>query len=69
LENHLTSWAVLFLLNLISGKNVLRTDDDGYLTKKNINFAFLRCMGVRVLEYAAKFPEKAALERGKNWKC
>ena len=29
LENHLTSCAVLFLLKLTSGKNVLRTDELG----------------------------------------
>ena len=47
-ENHLTSWAVLFLLNLMSGKYILRMAEEGYLTQKNISFAFLRCMGVRV---------------------
>lgn len=47
-ENHLTSWAVLFLLNLISGKYILRTAELGYRTQKNINFAFLRCIGVNV---------------------
>ncbi|KAI4493794.1 hypothetical protein M0804_001970 [Polistes exclamans] len=51
LENHLTSCAVLFLLNLISGKYILRTAEDGYLTQKNISFAFLRCIGVSVDEY------------------
>lgn len=29
LENHLTSWAVLFLLNLMSGKNILRMAELG----------------------------------------
>lgn len=29
LENHLTSCAVLFLLNLMSGKYILRMADDG----------------------------------------
>lgn len=48
LENHLTSCAVLFLLNLMSGKYILRTAEDGYLTQKNISFAFLRCIGVSV---------------------
>ena len=52
LENHLTSCAVLFLLNLISGKKVLSTDDEGYLTKKNMSFALRRCIGVSVLECA-----------------
>ena len=47
-ENHLTSWAVLFLLNLMSGKYILRMAEDGYLTQKNINFAFLKCIGVSV---------------------
>ena len=51
LENHLTSCAVLFLLNFMSGKYILRTDEDGYLTQKNINFAFLRCIGVNVDEF------------------
>lgn len=49
-ENHLTSWAVLFLLNLMSGKYILRTAEDGYRTQKNMSLAFLRCMGVRVAE-------------------
>ena len=48
LENHLTSWAVLFLLNLMSGKYILRMADEGYLTQKNINLAFRRCIGVSV---------------------
>lgn len=51
LENHLTSCAVLFLLNLISGKYILRTAEDGYLTQKNISLAFLRCIGVNVDEF------------------
>lgn len=51
LENHLTSCAVLFLLNLMSGKYILRTAEDGYLTQKNISFAFLRCIGVSVDEF------------------
>ncbi|EFA13479.2 Mariner Mos1 transposase-like Protein [Tribolium castaneum] len=49
-ENHLTSWAVLFLLNLISGKYIFSTAELGYRTQKNINFAFLRCIGVSVDE-------------------
>lgn len=53
LENHLTSCAVLFLLNLMSGKYILRTAEDGYLTQKNISFAFLRCIGVSVDEFTA----------------
>ena len=28
-ENHLTSWAVLFLLNLISGKYIFRMAEEG----------------------------------------
>lgn len=51
LENHLTSCAVLFLLNLMSGKYILRMDEDGYLTQKNISFAFLRCIGVSIDEF------------------
>lgn len=51
LENHLTSCAVLFLLNLMSGKYILRTAEEGYLTQKNISFAFLRCIGVSVDEF------------------
>lgn len=50
LENHLTNWAVLFLLNLMSGKYILSTAELGYLTQKNISLAFLRCIGVRVDE-------------------
>lgn len=53
MENHLTSCAVLFLLNLMSGKYILRTAEDGYLTQKNISFAFLRCIGVSVDEFTA----------------
>lgn len=49
-ENHFTNCAVLFLLNLMSGKYILRTAELGYRTQKNINFAFLRCIGVRVDE-------------------
>lgn len=48
LENHLTSCAVLFLLNLMSGKYIFSTDDDGYLVQKNISLAFRRCIGVNV---------------------
>ena len=47
----MTSCAVLFLLNLMSGKYILRTAEDGYLTQKNISFAFLRCIGVSVDEF------------------
>lgn len=47
----------------MSGKKVLSTDEDGYRTKKNMSFAFLRCMGVSVLECAGKFPENAALKK------
>lgn len=50
LENHLTSWAVLFLLNLMSGKYILSTAELGYRTQKNISLAFLRCIGVSVDE-------------------
>lgn len=53
LENHLTSWAVLFLLNLMSGKYIFRTAELGYLTQKNISLAFLRCIGVNVDECSA----------------
>lgn len=49
-ENHLTNWAVLFLLNLMSGKYILRTAELGYRTQKNMSFAFLRCIGVSVDE-------------------
>lgn len=42
---------MLFLLNLMSGKYILRTAEDGYLTQKNISFAFLRCIGVNVDEF------------------
>lgn len=42
---------MLFLLNLMSGKYILRMDEDGYLTQKNISFAFLRCIGVSVDEF------------------
>ena len=58
-ENHLTSWAVLFLLNLMSGKYILRMAEEGYRTQKNISLAFLRCIGVRV-EFCAsanEYPE------------
>ena len=55
-ENHLTSWAVLFLLNLMSGKYILRMAEEGYRTQKNISLAFLRCIGVRV-EFCASANE------------
>lgn len=51
LENHLTSWAVLFLLNLMSGKYIFSTAELGYRTQKNISFALRRCIGVRVDEF------------------
>jgi len=35
----------------MSGKYILRTAEDGYLTQKNISFAFLRCIGVSVDEF------------------
>jgi len=41
---------VLFLLNLMSGKYILRTAELGYRTQKNISLAFLRCIGVNVEE-------------------
>ena len=47
-ENHLTSCAVLFLLNLMSGKYIFRIADEGYRTQKNINLALRRCIGVSV---------------------
>lgn len=50
-ENHLTSWAVLFLLNLMSGKYILSTAELGYRTQKNISFALRRCIGVNVVEF------------------
>lgn len=50
-ENHLTSWAVLFLLNLMSGKYILSTAELGYRTQKNISFALRRCIGVNVDEF------------------
>lgn len=53
LENHLTNCAVLFLLNLMSGKYIFNTAELGYLTQKNISFAFLRCIGVNVDEFTA----------------
>lgn len=37
-------------MNLMSGKYILRTAEDGYRTQKNMSLAFLRCMGVRVAE-------------------
>jgi len=37
----------------MSGKYILRTAEDGYLTQKNISFAFLRCIGVSVDEFTA----------------
>ena len=56
LENHLTSCAVLFLLNLMSGKYILRMAEDGYRVQKNISFALRRCIGVSV-ELAASDSE------------
>ena len=53
LENHLTSCAVLFLLNLMSGKYILRMAEEGYLVQKNINLAFLKCIGVSVELWAS----------------
>lgn len=50
-ENHLTNWAVLFLLNLMSGKYILSTAELGYRTQKNISFALRRCIGVNVDEF------------------
>lgn len=50
LENHLTSWAVLFLLKRMSGKYIFRTAELGYRTQKNISFALRRCIGVNVAE-------------------
>jgi hypothetical protein len=32
----------------MSGKYIFKMADDGYLTQKNISFAFLRCIGVSV---------------------
>lgn len=49
-ENHLTSCAVLFLLNLMSGKYILSTEDEGYRTQKNMSLALRRCIGVNVDE-------------------
>jgi len=54
LLNHLTNCAVLFLLNLISGKYIFKTLEEGYRTQKNINFAFRKCIGVRVEEIPAE---------------
>ena len=48
LENHLTSCAVLFLLNLMSGKYIFKIAEEGYRTQKNISLAFLKCIGVNV---------------------
>ena len=60
LENHLTNWAVLFLLNLMSGKYIFKIAEDGYLTQKNINLALRKCIGVRVELVASPMlkPEK-----------
>ena len=44
---------MLFLLNLMSGKYILRMAEEGYLTQKNISLAFLRCIGVRVEFWAS----------------
>ena len=44
---------MLFLLNLMSGKYILRMADDGYLTQKNMSLALRRCMGVRVELHAS----------------
>lgn len=49
-ENHLTSCAVLFLLNLMSGKYIFSMAELGYRTQKNISLAFRKCIGVRVDE-------------------
>ena len=59
LENHLTNCAVLFLLNLMSGKYIFKMAEDGYRTQKNINLAFLKCIGVKVeLVASPPIPEK-----------
>jgi hypothetical protein len=44
---------VLFLLNLMSGKYILRTADEGYRVQKNMSFALRRCIGVSVELHAS----------------
>ena len=45
------------MLNLMSGKYILRMAEDGYLTQKNISLAFLKCIGVSV-EFCVSEREK-----------
>ena len=45
LLNHFTTCAFVFLSNRISGKLCSMTLLSGYLVHKNINFAFLKCIG------------------------
>ena len=44
---------MLFLLNLISGKYILRMAEDGYRVQKNISLALRRCIGVSVELHAS----------------
>ena len=44
------------MLNLMSGKYILRMAEDGYRVQKNISFALRRCIGVSV-ELAASDSE------------
>lgn len=67
-ENHFTNCAVLFLLNFISGKYIFSTCELGYLTQKNISFAFLRCIGVNVAECIV-VKELTALNCWKYFDC
>ena len=67
-ENHLTSCAVLFLLNLMSGKYIFKIAEEGYRVQKNINFAFLKCIGVNVelCKSDMEYPENET--KTHNWK-
>ena len=44
----------------MSGKYIFKIAEDGYLTQKNINLAFRKCIGVRVALVASPMlkPEK-----------
>ena len=64
----MTNCAVLFLLNLMSGKYILRMAEDGYRTQKNINLALRKCIGVKVALVASPpgKPSKQKLGRIKT---
>ena len=64
----MTSCAVLFLLNLMSGKYILRIADEGYLVQKNISLAFLKCIGVKV-ELCMSEMEYPAMNKNTNFSC